>query len=170
MNRTLSSLAVLGLCTVAAPAAHAQSVPLAGNGVAPSTMNYSAMPAVARDPKGIVAPFNGTAEEAYIKEEIRGAGYSGVNSLMRDSGGTWHARAYKGPTDVLVAVDRSGHRDYAIAGGPRASGPPHDLCWERATAGGVTSALSGASSVLIAINERHFSAEIAPCAVARSQP
>jgi hypothetical protein len=109
MNRTLSSLAVLGLCTLAASAAHAQSVPLAGNGVAPSTMNYSAMPAVARDPKGIVAPFNGTAEEAYIKEEIRGAGYSGVNSLMRDSDGTWHARAYKGPANVLVAVDRSGH-------------------------------------------------------------
>jgi hypothetical protein len=63
----------------------------------------------ARDPKGIVAPFNGTAEEAFIKEQIRGAGYSGVNSLMRDGDGTWHARAYKGPADVQVAVDRSGH-------------------------------------------------------------
>jgi hypothetical protein len=28
---------------------------------------------------------------------------------MRDSDGTWHARAYKGPADVVVAVDRSGH-------------------------------------------------------------
>jgi hypothetical protein len=109
MNRTLSSLALLGLCTLAASAAQAQSVPLAGNGVAPSTMNYSAMPQVARDPKGIVAPQNGTAEEAYVKEAIRGAGYSGVNSLMRDSNGTWHARAYKGPADVLIAFDHAGH-------------------------------------------------------------
>lgn len=56
-----------------------------------------------------MAPFNGTAEQAFIKEEIRGAGYSGVNSLMRDADGTWHARAYKGPAEVFVAVDRSGH-------------------------------------------------------------
>ena len=109
MNRTVVALALLGLSTLAVSAVQAQSVPLAGNGVSTSTMNYTAMPAVARDPKGIVAPFNGTAEEAYIKEEIRGAGYSGVNSLMRDTDGTWHARAYKGPADVLVAVDRSGH-------------------------------------------------------------
>jgi hypothetical protein len=109
MNRTFTTLALLGLSTIVAPSVQAQSAPLAGNGVSTSTMNYTAMPAVSRDPKGIVAPFNGTAEEAYIKEEIRGAGYSGVNSLMRDTDGTWHARAYKGPADVLVAVDRSGH-------------------------------------------------------------
>lgn len=109
MYRTRIALALLGVSTLAASAVQAQSVPLAGNGVSPSTMNYSAMPQVARDPKGIVAPQNPTAEEAYIKEEIRGAGYSGVNSLMRDSDGTWHARAYKGPADVLVAVDHSGH-------------------------------------------------------------
>lgn len=109
MIRTFSPLALFGVCLLAASVAHAQSAPLAGNGVSASTMNYSAMPAVGRDPKGLVAPFNGTAEQAYIKEEIRGAGYSGVNSLMRDSDGTWHARAYKGPADVLVAVDRAGH-------------------------------------------------------------
>jgi hypothetical protein len=109
MNRTLSPLVLLGICTLAAPAVLAQTAPLAGNGVSPRTMNYTAMPEVARDPKGTVAPQNGTAEEAYIKEQIRGAGYSGVNSLMRDGDGTWHARAYKGPADVLVAVDRSGH-------------------------------------------------------------
>ena len=110
MNRTFTTLALLGLSTLVAASAQAQSaVPLAGTGVSTSTMNYNAMPAVARDPKGTVAPQNGTAEEAYIKEEIRGAGYSGVNSLMRDSNGTWHARAYKGPADVLVAVDRGGH-------------------------------------------------------------
>jgi len=109
MHRTLIALALLGVSTVAASSVQAQSAPLAGNGVSTSTMNYSAMPQVARDPKGIVAPQNGTAEEAYIKEEIRGAGYSGVNSLMRDTDGTWHARAYKGPADVVVAVDRSGH-------------------------------------------------------------
>ena len=109
MNRTLITLTLVGLSTLAASSVQAQSAPLAGNGVSPSTMNYSAMPAVARDPKGIVAPQNGTAEEAFIKEQIRGAGYSGVNSLMRDSDGTWHARAYKGPADVVVAVDRSGH-------------------------------------------------------------
>ena len=110
MHRILISLALLGVSTLAVTSVQAQSsVPLAGNGVSTTTMNYSAMPQVARDPKGIVAPQNGTAEEAYIKEEIRGAGYSGVNSLMRDSDGTWHARAYKGPADVFVAVDRSGH-------------------------------------------------------------
>jgi hypothetical protein len=62
-----------------------------------------------RNPKGIETPFNGTAEEAFIKDQIRGAGYSGVNSLIRDTDGAWHARAYKGPAEVLVAVDRSGH-------------------------------------------------------------
>ena len=45
--------------------------------------------------------------------------------LGMDGDGTWHARAYKGPADVLVAVDRSGHimsvmpslPDYQIGGG-----------------------------------------------------
>src|SRR5438309_11873513 len=105
MNRKLATLSLLVVPLLAPALAHAQSAPLAGNGVSTSTMNYTAMPAVSRDPKGIVAPFNGTAEEAYIKEEIRGAGYSGVNSLMRDTNGTWHARAYTGPADVEVAVD-----------------------------------------------------------------
>src|SRR5258707_10171482 len=109
MNRIFTTVALLGLSTLVASTVQAQSVPLAGNGVSTSTMNYTAMPSVSRDPKGIVSSFNTTAEEAYIKEEIRGAGYSGVNSLMRDTNGTWHARAYKGPADVLVAVDRSGH-------------------------------------------------------------
>jgi hypothetical protein len=88
MNRKLVTLSLLAVPLLAPALAHAQQV--------------------VRDPKGIVAPFNGTAEQAYIKDQIRGAGYSGVNSLMRDSDGTWHARAYKGPADVLVAVDRSG--------------------------------------------------------------
>ena len=87
MYRTLIALTLLG-STFAASAAQAQA---------------------ARDPKGIVGPQNPTAEEAYVKEAIRGAGYSGVNSLMRDSDGVWHARAYKGPADVLVAYDRAGH-------------------------------------------------------------
>ncbi|MGZ3342120.1 MAG: hypothetical protein ACXWLB_25730 [Reyranella sp.] len=110
MHRTLIALALLGLSTVVASSVQAQSaVPLAGNGVSTSTMSYSAMPQVARDPKGTVSTWTPSAEEAFVKEEIRGAGYSGVNSLERDSDGTWHARAYKGPADVLVAVDRSGH-------------------------------------------------------------
>ena len=107
MNRTLTSLALLGLIA-SASAVHAQSVPLAGSGVSASTMNYSAMPQVARDPKGIIAPQNGTAEEAYVKERMRAAGYSGVNSLMRDPNGTWHALAYKGPADVELALDAGG--------------------------------------------------------------
>lgn len=94
MNRKLVALSLLAAPLLAPPLAQAQSASFADG---------------PRDPKGIVAPFNGTAEEAYIKEQIRGAGYSGVNSLMRDSDGTWHARAYKGPADVLIAVDRSGH-------------------------------------------------------------
>jgi hypothetical protein len=109
MNRVLSSVALLGIFIVSASAAYAQSVPLAGTGVSTSTMNYNAMPSVARDPKGTVAPFNGTAEEAYVKEHIRAAGYTGVNSLMRDSAGTWHALAYKGQADVDVAFDQAGH-------------------------------------------------------------
>ena len=96
MTRTLGVLTVLvawsvSLSTVGLSLAHAQSSDV-----------------VVRDPKGIVAPQNPTAEEAFIKEEIRGAGYSGVNSLIRDGDGTWHARAYKGPADVLVAVDPAG--------------------------------------------------------------
>jgi hypothetical protein len=109
MHRTLITLALLGVSIVAASSVQAQSAPLAGNGVSTGTMNYSAMPQVANDPKGIVSTWTPSAEEAYIKEAIRGAGYSGVNSLQRDSDGTWHARAYKGQADVLVAVDRSGH-------------------------------------------------------------
>ena len=88
MNRTFASLALLGLCLVSASAVQAQEV--------------------ARDPKGTIAPQNGTAEEAYVKEHIRGAGYSGVNSLYRDAAGTWHGLAYKGQADVEVALDQSG--------------------------------------------------------------
>jgi hypothetical protein len=110
MHRILISLALIGVSTLAASAVQAQSsVPLAGNGVSTTTMNYSAMPQVARDPKGTISTWTPSAEEAFVKEQIRGAGYSGVNDLERDSDGTWHARAYKGPADVLVAVDRSGH-------------------------------------------------------------
>jgi hypothetical protein len=109
MNRTLASVALLGLCIASASAAQAQSVPLVGNGVSTATQNYTAMPQVARDPKGTIAPQNGTAEEAYVKEHMRAAGYSGVNSLFRDGAGTWHALAYKGPADVELALDQSGH-------------------------------------------------------------
>jgi hypothetical protein len=109
MNRTLASVSLLGLCIASASAAQAQSVPLAGNGVSTATQSYSAMPPLARDPKGTIAPQNGTAEEAYVKEKIRAAGYSGVNSLIRDTAGTWHALAYKGPADVEVALDQGGH-------------------------------------------------------------
>ena len=109
MNRMLTMLSLLGLCIASASVAQAQSVPLAGNGVSTATQNYTAMPPLARDPKGTIAPQNGTAEEAYVKEHIRGAGYSGVSSLYRDNAGTWHALAYKGPADVEVALDLSGH-------------------------------------------------------------
>ena len=56
MHRILISLALLGVSTLAASSVQAQSsVPLAGNGVSPSTMNYTAMPQVARDPKGTIS-------------------------------------------------------------------------------------------------------------------
>jgi len=90
-NRKLVTLSLLAAPLLAPALAHAQSAQ------------------DARNPKGIETPFNGTAEEAYIKDQIRGAGYSGVNSLMRDGDGAWHARAYKGSADVQIAVDRSGH-------------------------------------------------------------
>lgn len=109
MKRPFSFIALAGFCMLAASAAHAQSVKLVGSGVSTSTMNYAAMPEVARDPKGMVAPFNGTAEEAYVKERIRAAGYTGVNSLVIDKEGVWHALAYKGSADVQLAFDRSGH-------------------------------------------------------------
>ena len=109
MNRTLVTLSLLGLCVTSASAVHAQSVPVVGNGVSTATQNYTAMPSVARDPKGTVAPQNGTAEEAYVKEKMRAVGYTGVNSLYRDTAGTWHALAYKGPADVELALDLSGH-------------------------------------------------------------
>jgi len=109
MNRPLTTLSLLGFCIASASAAQAQSVPLAGNGVSTATQNYTAMPPLARDPKGTIAPQNGTAEEAYVKEKIRSAGYSGVNSLVRDPAGTWLALAYKGPADVEIALDPGGH-------------------------------------------------------------
>ena len=43
-----------------------------------------------------------------MKEHIRGAGYSGVNSLYRDAAGTWHALANNCPADVEVTFDQSG--------------------------------------------------------------
>jgi hypothetical protein len=92
MTRTLTTLSPLAGFSLAVSLAHAQSS-------ADAT----------RDPKGIVSSWTNTAEAAFVQEEIRGAGYSGVNSLERESDGTWIARAYKGPADVLVAVDRSGH-------------------------------------------------------------
>jgi hypothetical protein len=107
MNRTVTTLTLLGLCIASASAAQAQSVP--GNGVSTATQNYTAMPPVARDPKGTIAPQNGTAEEAYVKEHIRAAGYTGVNSLFRDNAGVWHGLAYKGDADVAVALDQAGH-------------------------------------------------------------
>ena len=109
MNRTLASLSLLGFCIASASAAQAQSVPLAGNGVSTATQNYTTMPPLARDPKGTIAPQNGTAEQAYVKEHMQAAGYSGVNSLYRDTAGTWHALAYKGPADVELALDQGGH-------------------------------------------------------------
>lgn len=109
MNRPLIALSLLGLFIASASAVQAQSVPLAGNGVSTATQAYTAMPPLARDPKGTIAPQNGTAEEAYAKEHMRSAGYTGVNSLYRDTAGTWHALAYKGPADVEVALDQSGH-------------------------------------------------------------
>src|SRR5260370_5752497 len=101
MHRTLIALALLGVSTIAASSVQAQSVPFAGNGVSTGTMNYTAMPQVARDPKGIVAPQNGTAEEAYIKEQIRGTRCPRANRLDPDPSGTCHARAYKYPADAL---------------------------------------------------------------------
>ena len=88
MTRTLTTLSLLAGFSLAVSLAHAQE---------------------SRDPKGIVSPWTNSAEAAFVTEEIRGAGYSGVNSLERENDGTWIARAYKGPADVLVAVDRSGH-------------------------------------------------------------
>ena len=67
------------------------------------------MPPISPDPKGTVAPFNGTAEQAIVKDEIRSAGFTAVNSLWRaQSDGSWHARAQKNNVDVAVVVDRSG--------------------------------------------------------------
>src|SRR5262245_57811749 len=102
MNRTLATLSLLGVSIASASVAQAQSVPLAETGVSTATQR------LAPDPKGTAAPQNGTAEEAYVKEHIRGAGYTGVNSLYRDGAGTWHALAYKGEVDVEVALDQSG--------------------------------------------------------------
>ena len=108
MTRTLLTIALLGTSFLAA-SAQAQSVPLAGSGVSTSTQRYSTMPPVSPDPKGAVAPFNGTAEQAFVKDEIRHAGYTAVNNLWREQDGTWHARARMNDADVLVIVDRSGH-------------------------------------------------------------
>ena len=91
MSRLLVTVAVLGATTLTCAAVQAQTVPSAHN------------------PKGTASPWTATAEQAFVTEEIRGAGYSGVNSLMRDSDGTWHARAYKGDADVQLAVDHAGH-------------------------------------------------------------
>lgn len=58
MNRTLTTLSLLGLCIASASDAQAQSVPLAGSGVSTSTMNDNAMPPLTLDPKGTIAPQN----------------------------------------------------------------------------------------------------------------
>jgi hypothetical protein len=107
MNRTLLIIALLD---ATATGAYAQSAPLAGNGVSPSTMNYSAMPsAETPNPKGETATATPTAEEAYVKGAIHDAGYSAVADLMRGPDGTWHAHATKNNARLDVAFDRSGH-------------------------------------------------------------
>src|ERR1044071_6066346 len=86
MNRTLTTLSLLGLCIASASAAQAQSVPLAGTGVSTATQNYAAMPPLARDPKGTIAPQNGTAE-----------------NLQREGGG----RGARAPLPAAPATDRA---------------------------------------------------------------
>ena len=89
MNRTLLIVALLG-STAAAASVQAKN-----------------MPPISPDPKGTVAPFNGTAEQAIAKDQIRNSGFTAVNSLWRQSDGSWHARAQKNNVDVAVVVDRS---------------------------------------------------------------
>jgi hypothetical protein len=80
MHRTLITLALLGVSTVAASSVQAQSVPLSGNGVATSTMSYTAMPQVARDPKGIVSTWTPSADVLVAVDR------SGHISEMRQNG------------------------------------------------------------------------------------
>ncbi len=93
MKRSILAIALIATTTLAASAAQAQS---------------KIMPPIAPNPKGTVASANATAEQAIVKDEIRSAGLTAVNSLWRAQDGSWHARAQKNNVDVAVVVDRSG--------------------------------------------------------------
>jgi hypothetical protein len=92
MNRTFLAIALLGASAVVATGAQAQS----------------AGPYPVSSPKGTGATWTPSADEAYSKSLIQGAGYSGVSDLVRSPDGTWHGHAMKNDVKVDVAVDRTG--------------------------------------------------------------
>ena len=93
MKRSLPAIALIATATLATSAAQAQS---------------KVMPPISPNPKGTVASANATAEQAIVKDGIRSAGLTAVNSLQREADGSWRARAQKNNVDVAVVVDRSG--------------------------------------------------------------
>lgn len=63
-------------------------------------------------PNPHAASSNASAEEAAVGEQIRGAGFTRPSNLHRNIDGTWRGRAFKGNTEVAVAVDQGGHVSY----------------------------------------------------------
>ena len=110
MHRILISLALLGVSTLAASAVQAQSsVPLAGNGVSTEHHELHGHAAGCPRSQGHHLDADPIGRGSLRQGEDPRRRLLGRQHLERDSDGTWHARAYKGPADVLVAVDRSGH-------------------------------------------------------------
>ncbi len=117
MNRTLTTLSLLGLCIASASAAAG-----AVRSVSPemacraATQQYTAMPPLARDPKRHrrAAERHRPRKALSSKEQIRGAGYSGVNMPVSRQRRHLARAGLQGPgtrggVRPVRTLDRAGH-------------------------------------------------------------
>ena len=84
--------------------AHQPPIPLVRNG--------GALPTTATSPDAAMPDAEVQAREdldsGAAKAAIEADGYKGVSGLGRGTDGAWHAKAYRGTTEVQVTVDGSG--------------------------------------------------------------
>jgi hypothetical protein len=94
MNRTLTVI-LMAMATAAAVTVHAQT----STPIGPQTIT----------PRSSAEPTNQSAEEIIIKEKIKAAGVSKVNSLVRNPDGSWEGKGIKDKNEVAVLVDTDGN-------------------------------------------------------------
>jgi hypothetical protein len=105
MKRTLIGIVVASLATVGV----AQAQMGTPNKTTPNPNPGTGSVTPQTNPKGTVAPSNTSAEEGAVKEKLRAAGLTGINSLKRNPDGTWEGRAMKNNAEVAVMIDTAGN-------------------------------------------------------------